>query len=42
MSFLEEYLEGVVATPIDVNRCVRLIKELDIRFSEVNAKLEQA
>jgi len=33
MSYLEEYLDKVQNLPLDVNRYLRMIKELDIRLS---------
>jgi hypothetical protein len=32
MSFLEEYIDKQFTLPVDVNRYLRLIKELDLRF----------
>ncbi|EWS74604.1 PHD-finger protein (macronuclear) [Tetrahymena thermophila SB210] len=41
MSQLEEYLEKINHLPIDVNRQLRLIKELDIRIQEGSRKLQE-
>jgi len=41
MSQLEEYLEKINHLPIDVNRQLRLIKELDLRIQEDSRKLQE-
>ena len=40
MSYLEEYLDKVQNLPLDVNRYLRMIKELDIRLSSAQIKLD--
>ena len=40
MSYLEEYLDKVQNLPLDVNRYLRMIKELDIRLSSAEIKLD--
>jgi hypothetical protein len=39
--YLEEYLDKVNYLPVDVNRYLNLIKQLDIRVNSAQAKLEK-
>jgi len=41
MSYLEEYLEKISYLPIDINRNLRLIKELDTKAQTLTARLEE-
>lgn len=39
---LEEYIESIAGLPIDVNRNLRLMRELDIKYQHLNSKLEDS
>lgn len=38
-SYLEDFVEKIGALPIDINRGLRLIRELDLQFQNTNSKL---
>ncbi|XP_016377668.1 inhibitor of growth protein 1-like isoform X1 [Sinocyclocheilus rhinocerous] len=42
VNYVEEYLELVESLPLDLQRCVSLMKEIDARYQEILSELDEA